>query len=341
MSRVRGVPRRAGRAVPMLALAVLVAAGCGSDVDATKSALQRSTVPVDGPSASNQPSSDGPVDEAALTAEKQRLVDPCQVLDKDTLGQFGEPDDSTQSGFDSCANYMADKRGDDLNVTLRLGYGLTSTETEKASSDVEGLPANAKKSEDGDTCFVTVVTSSEPPMGIQLQVSYESGDACRVGTTVGSSVIQRLRSDPPRYPRPRGTLVGQDPCAVLDKRAVAGVIGDGADTMLGGLHRCTWSAQSTSLTVDLRRGVPAEKRSGEDVERVDLDGVPAFQESKTDSSYARCKLTWTHRKAPGNDPAAAEVVSIEYSRYSDETGGDPCAKLRGAVTTAIAALPKP
>lgn len=321
-----------------LALAVLITAGCGAGVDLAKSASPRKTVPLN-QAGSGDSGVSGPVEEAALAPDKLRVVDPCQLINKDTLAEFGEPAESDPVGFDGCSNYMKDTQGKDLNITLRLGYGVSSSLIDQASASVEGLPAIEER-QGGDTCFFTAVTSSEPPMGAQVYV--RGKQSCQVGRQLARAVITQLRSSPPLYPQPPGNLVSQDPCAGLNDDAAAGVVGDGASHSMVGLHSCQWQANAATLDVTYKSTLAPGPSEGETdpPQQVDLNGVQAYQKPSVDADFASCELSWAHKKSPDKF-GDSEVVTLQYNKSEPAKGEDPCGKLHGAAKALIGALPKP
>lgn len=317
---------------------MLLAAGCGAGVDLSKSNSPRKTVPINQAGSSSDQGSSGPVEEAALAPDKMRLADPCKLMNNDTLAEFGEPADSETKGFDGCSNFMKDEQNRDLNITLNLGYFVPSTAIENPSTSVEGLPAIEERQGSG-RCYVTVVTSSEPPLGARVSVS-SKGRPCQVGRQLGGAVIKQLRSAPPRHDQKPGSLVGADACADLDDKAAAGVVGSGANESPNGLHGCRWEANSTNLELTYKLGLAPGSDQGGDQRPVDLDGVKAYQEPGGDPDFATCKLSWAHIPA-AEKYGDSQVVELQYNQLNPPKGTDPCGKMHGAAKSLLAKLPKP
>jgi hypothetical protein len=248
--------------------------------------------------------------------EKLRTLDPCALLTKDILATVGEPVDNHRNDFGECANYMTDSAGKSLSITLTIGQ--TVPNPRDADQNIGGLPALENELDSGDACFVTVVTSTEPDVGITIQAGGDSKDLCEAGHTVMAAVVDRVHSDPPTYSTPRGTLVELDPCEVVDDAALRTVLGDGVgDGEPYNLHWCNWHGSAANLGVWLRVGYDPTKT---DVGKpVALGGGTTGY--KRASTAASCEVQWAHRPFDGDD---TEIAHVFYDKLKPVKGEDPC-----------------
>lgn len=327
-----------GTQLAATAVAVLaVVAGCGGVVDTTKVTYPRTTVPagqVTGgtTAATGTPRSNDP----AFTPAKLRLIDPCELLTRDLLASVGKPADNTRGGFSECANYMEDADGEDLSITLDLGDSVTNAAD--AEQNIGGLPAMESELDSGDACFVTVVTSTSPNVGLVIQAGGSAKDLCAAGRTVMTGVVDAIRADPPEYDAAKGTLLTVDPCAALDAAALSAALGADDEGAPYNLHWCNWSVESTNLGLWFRVGF--DPAAGDPAGNpVDLGGgVTGYQEADDTGQVASCELQFAHRRFDGED---TEIVHLFYDSSKPTKGADPCAASQALAKTLIATLPKP
>jgi hypothetical protein len=115
-----------------------------------------------------------------------------------------------------------------------------------------------------------------------------------------------------------------DPCAVLDKTAVAQVAGPVRQVALTGLRECEWTATtSVRLTFEKLTSVP------ETGSPVDVGGRAATQRALGDS----CFLTWDHRPY--------EEDQVEHIRIFTSKPGGSCDTATAFGKALVAKLPKP
>jgi hypothetical protein len=315
-------------------LAVVLTA-CGGAVDTAKITYQRTTVPAGqdgtgGGSTAGEPSTNDP----AFTNEKLRLLDPCALLTDDLLASVGEPADNNRGDFAQCGNYMKDTDGADLSITLTLGENVSNAQ--EADQNIGGLPALENELDSGDACFVTAVTSTLPNFGISIQAGGDSKKLCEAGRTVLTGVVDRIRSDPPNYDNPKGTLLGVDPCASVKDATLQTVLGSGVDAGAPyNLHWCNWHGSTANLGVWLRLGYDPTKGSGG--EPVPLGGGITGYKTTTTSSAASCELQWKHRAFAGDD---TEIVHVFFDKQKPKKGEDVCKPALSLAKTLISTLPK-
>lgn len=316
-----------------LVVALLVA-GCGVKVDRAKVTYPRTTVPAAG---RDKTSTTGApkANDAAFTAAKLREVDACGLFDKDTLSKVGTPDENDIDDFARCSNFMKDVEGKDLSISVTLGEGLL-TDPAEAKENVGGLPAIESELDDHTACFETAVTETSPDRGIRIQIGGKSSHMCDIGRTILTAVVNRIRTDPPKYPRPPGSLVLLDPCTQLTDAEVTAVLGAGSTIEPTNLHWCSWRLDSAEIWVWLSSGVdPVKTADLTKSRKVDI-GVPAIQETDT-SDGAKCSVEWAHLPLKGN---LAEVVNATFIRYKAQQGEDVCAKAVAIARTLVPKLPR-
>ncbi len=332
MHRVHHVARPR-RFVPVVLLALTVSACAGPDLG--KQNFPRTTV-------TQTSAATGPIDDAAVTPDALRTVDPCGMLQGDTVTGVGTPvEDSLHStGLDGCAVEVTDAGGKEARLSLTMGETLLLSSATQVGT-VEGLPVVERDLDDPDTaeeegCVVTAVTSETPGMGISVQVTYQGGDACGTGLTVIREVVARMHGSPPRMTRAANSAVPLDPCTLVDDTVAAEVLGRSTTKRPGGLHECHWSGGNA--TGYLRISETVEPSDGDDGTRVDLGGgITGYQEKRTTAGNS-CTIAWTHLRTGDGE---GEVVKFEYDNFHDDAAGDDsCGKARRIVDTILPKLPK-
>ncbi|MFB9432763.1 hypothetical protein [Streptoalloteichus tenebrarius] len=324
--------RSASLAVVLTAAAVVLA-GCGSSEDLAKVTYPRSTVPAAGAANTtgttpNLP--EGPV-EPAFALDKLRAIDPCKLLDKEFLSQLGTPNEPTLGGYSKCSNYMKDKAGKKLSVSMTIGESLLGVKT---NAEVAGLHAHVDGESIGKTCFVKAVTQGgKMPMGLTFQIGVDEGDACAPGRRIVEYVVERVRKQPPQRAAEPGTLATIEPCSLLDQAGRAEALGGETTERRNGLNECTWSASGMEVSVNL---LLTSAGFGDTGDPVDVNGVKAKQRKKDTSVYPSCQIFWEHRKTAGN---RAETVRVEMQNIK-KANVDPCAKAIGAAKAMLPKLPK-
>ncbi|OLF08113.1 hypothetical protein BLA60_24955 [Actinophytocola xinjiangensis] len=316
--------------------ALLLVAGCGTQVDTSKVTYPRTTVPAGQAPTVTSSGTEQPVAKAndpAFTPEKLRATDPCELLDEDVLEELGQPAEVNRGGFDECSNYMRDKKGQELNLTVTLGDSIGNAVD--ADENIGGLPAMENTLDTGDACFVTVITSTSPNLGIVVQVGGKSEELCEAGRTLMGSVVDRIRTDPPVYDQVKGTLAEVDPCTLYPPETLTAPLGGKADPKPFDLHQCSWSSQAGKLDVRMRIGFDPDK--GSSGSPVDLGGGLKGYQEKTVSSTATCDVEWKHRVYAGDE---AEIVSLRFEKRSPAADEDPCVPAMELAKSLVSALPK-
>ena len=331
------------RATAVVAAAALLMAGCATGPGLAKTNSPRRTVQAGADANSPDPSTTKsaqagkPVD-PSFAAERLRLINPCALIDKDVLQAVGTPSKYTSSSYTRCSNYMKDKGGKTLNITLDLGYSLTSTEVKNATKQIAGLKSGEQKLSN-TSCFISAVTQESPAQAVRVQVSTGTGgaEACEPGRTVLEGAVRKLRGNPQKYSPPKGSPVEVDPCAIVDKATLAPVLGASPRALPFGLHQCSWTGQSAQMQIEFKTArIPADGKFDPKSVEVDLGGgLKAYQAFK-DGSFPTCELVVVRTKDQSN---AGEIVEFIVAG-SKEKELDRCQAAQAFAKAVLPALPQ-
>jgi hypothetical protein len=325
----------------VVAAAALMTAGCATGPGLAKHHSPRRTVqagvdasPAD-PSTKPSAQPNKPVD-PAFAAERLRLVNPCALIEKDVLQTVGTPSRYTSSNYTRCSNYMKDKAGKNLNITLDIGYSLTSNDLKNATKQIAGLKSGEQKL--SSSCFITAVTQENPALALRVQVTTGTGDQaaaepCEPGRKVLEGAVRKARGNPQKYTPPKGSPVELDPCNIVDKATLAPVLGASPRSLPFGLHQCSWSGQEGHMQIEFRTArIPKDGKFDSKSVEVDLGGgVKGYQAFK-DGPFPTCDLIVVRTKDSGD---AGEIAEFSVGA-TKEKQLDRC---QAAQTFAKAVLP--
>lgn len=315
-------------------------AGCGEAVDTAKQTYTRTTVPAGQVDTGTDTSTGKPkTNDPAFTNDKLRKLDPCGLLTDDVLSAVGTPAKNSVDDFGDCANYMKDKDGKELSISLYVGETISGAED--ADENIGGLPALDSELDDHSACFVSAITSTNPNIGIRVQVGGDGDDLCPIGRTVLTGVVDLIRKDPPEREAVTGTIANSDPCALLDAAALKTTIG-GADTTSSPytLHWCNWIGDDVTVGVWFRTGYDPKDSSVDPGTPVDLgNGLTVYQHIEGSNGSASCRLEWRHRStgADGED----EIIEVDFDNSAPPAGDNGCATAAAVAKLLVPALPKP
>lgn len=328
------------RATAVVAAAALLMAGCATGPGLAKTHSPRRTVQAGADATSTDPSvkpsaqAGKPVD-PAFAAERLRLINPCALIEKDLLQTIGTPSRYTSSNYTRCSNYMKDKAGKTLNVTLDIGYTLTSTDLKNATKQLAGLKSGEQKL--SSSCFIIAVTQENPPQAARIQMTTGTGDQgaepCEPGRKVLEGAIRKLRGNPQKYTPPKGSPVELDPCTIVDKATLAPVLGASPRSLPFGLHQCSWYGQDAQMQIEFKTArIPKDGKFDSKSVEVDLGGgVKGYQVLK-DGPFPTCDLIVVRTKDSSD---AGEVAEFSVGASKDKQL-DRC---QAAQTFAKAVLP--
>jgi hypothetical protein len=337
---VHVVPR--SRATAVVAAAALLMAGCATGPGLAKTNSPRRTVQAGAdttaPDPSTKPSAQvgKPVD-PAFAAERLRLINPCALIEKEVLQEVGTPSRYTSSSYTRCSNFMKDKSGKTLNITVDLGYSLTSTELKNATKQIAGLKTAEQKL--NTSCFLSAVTQEVPAQAVRLQVSTGSdgNEACEPGRKVLEGALRKLRGNPQKYTPPKGSPVEVDPCAIVEKSTLSPVLGASPRALPFGLHQCSWTGQSAQMQLEFRTArIPKDGKFDSRSVEVDLgDGVKGYQALR-EGAYPTCELVVVRTKDQAD---AGEIVEFTVAG-SKEKQLDRCQAAQAFAKAVLPSLPQ-
>ena len=329
------------RATAVVAAAALLMAGCATGPGLAKTNSPRRTVQAGAdtttsaePSTRSSAPANKPVD-PAFAAERLRLVNPCALIEKDLLQTVGTPSRYTSSSYTRCSNYMKDKGGKTLNVTVDIGYTLTSTELKNARNTIAGLKSSEQKLT--STCAITAVTQENPPQAVRVQVGVgsEGAEPCEPARKLLEGVVRKLKGNPQKYTPPKGSPVEVDPCAVVDKATLAPVVGASPRMLAFGLHQCSWSGQSAQMQIEFKTArIPKDGKFDSQSAEVDLGGPKGYQVLK-DGPFPTCELVLVRTKDSSD---AGEIVELSVGATKEKTM-DRCQAVQAFAKGVIPSLP--
>ncbi|MFJ1759177.1 serine/threonine-protein kinase [Amycolatopsis sp. NPDC088138] len=243
-----------------------------------------------------------------------RHTDPCKVLNGVSITGLGELQSQDTLYFDRC-DYRPRSGG---KVTLELGDRFT-VDGGSPTGDLDGRPVLFSKV-GGSTCDASVQLPAQAELGVTA-----IADTCDLAKTVLGEALNRIRAGNDRYDLAPGTLLALDPCAVVDKAAVAQAAGPVRQVALTGLRECEWTAAaSVRLTFQkLASGVP------ETGSPADVGGPAATLRELGDT----CFLTWDHRQYEAGQAEHIQIVTVKP--------GGACDAAKAFGKALAAELPKP
>ncbi|KZB83861.1 hypothetical protein AVL48_35360 [Amycolatopsis regifaucium] len=327
---------RRRRIASALALVAVLGAlpACGQNLG--KSNFARTTVAVEAGSGGDVPSGD--INDPAVTPAVMRTIDPCPLVGKEALSSLGTPEDPRPSStsFGSCRTRVTDAGGKQLSVGVEIGASTYVSSQGVTVTTVEGLPQVERKSKDGKSCDVGIMTLRKPERGVGISVTYDGGDPCAAARAVAAKAVKSLHSSPAKYPSSPGTLTAVDPCTAADPAVLGEVVPHGA-TMLTSFHSCDWTPGSNPrISIGFRTGLPPEERDG--TKKVEIDGVAVYQKVGSGSS-AECKIEWQHKAWVDEDVEIVGVIYKNYDEKKDEAAS--CEKAAKVAKSVLSKLPKP
>lgn len=328
------------RATAVVAAAALLMAGCSTGPGLAKTNSPRHTVQAGADASTTDPSTkpsaqaNKPVD-PAFSSERLRLVNPCALIEKEVLQTVGTPSKYTSGSYTRCSNYMKDKAGKTLNITLDIGYTLTSSELKNATKQIAGLKSGEQKL-NATACFISAVTQENPAQAARMQVSTgnDGAEPCEPGRKVLEGVVRKLKGNPQKYNPPKGSPVEVDPCTIVDKATLSPVLGASPRALPFGLHQCSWSATGAQMQIEFKTTrIPKDGKFDSKSVEVDLgSGVKGYQAFK-DGPFATCELVVVRTKDASD---AGEVVEFSVAGSKDF---DRCQATQAFAKAVLPSLP--
>lgn len=330
-------PKTPIRVLVIVLACLLGVTGCGPEL--TKVTHERTTVPPQPGSGGTGPVPEGPVNEPALSPQKLREVDGCELLKGDAVTQLGAPKEPIGTGPDICSVTITDPGGKEIRVSLTVGESMYGG-LQQATGGLDGLPLTESRQD--KSCFDKVLTSEDPDIGIGVQVSYSDGEPCGAGRKVLSKIIQRLKNDPPRLSAESGSLLTLDPCKVMPKAALTKVLGEAQTSTPVTLHGCVTSATSPaggSASLNFTFAYPPLGSSSS--KEVELTASITALQTYYDPKNEQCQVEWEHKEFSSSSSRDGESVRVDYSNYTgDGRATDACKKAVQLAKAVAGKLPK-
>ncbi|HEY4021244.1 MAG TPA: hypothetical protein VGM75_21330 [Pseudonocardiaceae bacterium] len=301
-----------------------VLAGCttGQPADTARTDSTRTTIP--------SGAIGGQTVDTAFASAALRAIDPCGLLDQNTLRQLGTSSQpATQNEIDSCSADLDDGKGKSLGIEVIIGGDLAST---TASGTIAGLPV---KEEATDTdCGERLITQHNPTTGIEIRVNYNGAAACVIARQLAGLVVNHIRTKAPQRPNGVSSVVLINPCDTIDDATAQNLTAVGPGKTVEGLFKCDWQAGDYDLSVEYTLGGnPKDDTFNGTPQPVDV-GVPAYAFSSKDV-YPSCDVKWLVRSVGSGQ---GEVVDVQFG---DVLGGtlDPCTQAQAAAKVVAAKVP--
>lgn len=330
------------RATAVVAAAALLMAGCATGPGLAKTNSPRRTVQAGADATTTDPSTKPsaqtgkPVD-PAFAADRLRLINPCALIDKDVLQTVGTPSRYSSSSYTRCANFMKDKAGKTLSITIDIGYSLTSTELKNATKQVAGLKSAEQKL--NNSCFISAVTQESPAQAVRLQANTGSdgGDSCEPGRKVLEGAVRKLKGNPQKYTPPKGSPVEVDPCAIVERSTLAPVLGASPRALPYGLHQCSWTGQSAQMQIEFKTArIPKDGKFDSRSVETDLGGGLKGYQSFRDGAFPTCELVLVRTK----DQSDAGEIAEFMVAASKEKELDRCQAAQAFAKAVLPLLPQ-
>lgn len=315
-----------------LICAVAVLAGCSTAnaVGGKRTDSTRTTVSSDAGTTAS-------ADNANFAEAKLRTVDPCGVLDQDTIAQFGKSQQShgTEDQLDSCDIDLDDGHGQDLNLRVTIGDDLSGN---TPSGTIAGLPAAEHRTT--SVCFERLITQQHPATGIEIEVDYDNtDDSCLIARQLAGLVVNRIRTNPPARPDGAHSLASVDPCGTIDDPTAANLTQGQPDRSVLGFYKCDWQSDSYDLSVEFSIDTNPKNDTVDGTPKPVDVGVPAYEFASNDV-YPSCDVKW--EAAPlANDNEQADAGEIVDVQFGNVLGGsvDACAQAEAAAKIVATKVP--
>ncbi|MBN6040096.1 serine/threonine-protein kinase [Amycolatopsis sp. 195334CR] len=261
----------------------------------------------------------------ALTLDRLRRVDPCQVLDGDFTADLGTLEPESNPIQPNRCYYSRGDGGDGIDFELQLGDPVPNGDVGQANRSAEGMALQRMTFSGG--CDSLVLLPTQPQLHVMIYNATKAGDPCAIADSALSAALTRLRTAEVDRPADPASVLPLDPCALPDAAVAEGAL-NGGKPRVKSLRTCEWVNGSNTLTVEVKRSLYVATG-----ETIDLGGGLTGEKSETGPSS--CRVTWQHRLLPDGD---AEYLSVGGNGLD---GGNPCEQVRTVVGSILPKLPKP
>ncbi|MGX1804136.1 serine/threonine-protein kinase [Nocardia sp. NPDC055321] len=244
----------------------------------------------------------------ALTDIETRTLDPCALLEPSVMHRFGTyVEELRPDGAMSCATALADG-GRKTSYTLGFATPVDRIRAEQAPTGrtVAWMPVLGAAGP-AARCDRYILTQSGLPLALGMRAEVASGDACAAAESALRAVVDRLTVNPPLRTLTGPSLLGLDPCALVEAGPIPAGIGDPAIPRVSGPHGCRISGRDGDFAITF-----------------DDRPRPAWSGARTlGFRSVEGRKTWTVERAPGRcayvvmvRPSAgknAEIAAIDYT----------------------------
>lgn len=256
----------------------------------------------------------------------ERTVDPCALLDQDSLGRFGPTQLQTRRGnFNRCDVMVA--VGAEQRVDVEVQFILRE----------QGESFEAKGPSDGDECPRTVMVGDEYGIKVSAKLSNSPVDLCAVADVAKDTVERVLHQGPlPRRdsPFPADSLAHVDACGLLDSTALAAYpsINPATGERVFGDWGCKWYSMSDQINLHLRydQNSATSRLVGD---KIPLGDHEAFVSPNTDSNECTVRV-------PSNPTSRTTVELMVLTVTGDQPSAEYCPTATSLAAAAAAKLPR-
>jgi eukaryotic-like serine/threonine-protein kinase len=274
-------------------------------------------------------------------------ADPCALWDEAALGVYGPTDiDADDGTFESCDLRIENATGGvDLNLYF---YETNGDPLQKGEIAMIGDFGLIREEGTHDRCHRTLIF----PDGEHFVEMYsrqdpgEETDICPIVETAATAAIDRLEQGPlarREHQEDPESLYYLDACELLDDEALEHFPGVDADDPLEGFGgwSCWWfsTTSDTKVRVLFDRDDPPEADDGE---RLELAGLPAYNEGDHWSEDDSCLVSVIYRSYPSAEEdgtITAENVRIWVIGTEDDSPEELCDLAVAIAGPAAEALP--
>ncbi|OLT41243.1 hypothetical protein BJF85_24270 [Saccharomonospora sp. CUA-673] len=270
----------------------------------------------------------------ALTVDRLRTIDACQLLDGVELGDLTLEASPYSLSAHQCRFGESGSYGS--AVTLALGATVDPSRMVSTGEQVAGLDVLTSQHDIGG-CTNAVALPSDQQYGIELSVmSDDEHGLCEHLNRAMDIVIDELRVDPPVRDVPENSATRTDVCSLVDREAIAEIAGVVQTVSPDGLDQCSWrSVRGHGLA---QVTLAPENTHGEDrdTEQIRLGDVPAQQRGMAGT----CTVEWQHRTFEEQaDDSLGPLVEIVRVTYSPNGDGNACRPARAVAEATLAEFP--
>ncbi|WP_143446157.1 serine/threonine-protein kinase [Kibdelosporangium aridum] len=265
----------------------------------------------------------------------ERTANPCALLDRKELAQFGPAELHTAYGnFNRCDVLVNVGGRETVDVEVQL--------VTRKSHPVRGEPFEiVEVPSDSSECDRTIPVDDKYSVRVTAKVPDPPTNLCAIADVAAKTAESTLRQGPlPRRatPFPAESLANVDACQLLDDAALATLPGmDRSSAVPGfGSWACKWYSLVSRTEVSLRYDQHAaqEPINGEPARLGDHD---AFVKLDTDSSTS-CTISVPHQ--PANRPQRTTVDVLVLTVKGPQAGAEYCASAKTLTTSAASKLPR-